>query len=113
MKHLSYAGDTFVTADDIADAVLEYARALARAGSADTIEIPVRHDDGTPGTAILLVGPASQLAAEDMASDDADADELRDDDLVADLQRRSRGLEYPAAVVGDDPPPSPLEDFDL
>lgn len=112
MKHLSYAGDTFVTGDDITAAVLEYARALARAGSADTIEIPVRHDDGTEGTATLLVGPASQLAAEDMASD-ADADELRADELVAELQRRSHGLEYPAARVDDDPPSSPLEDFDL
>jgi hypothetical protein len=98
MKTITYAGESFVTGDEIALAVLDYARALARSGSADTVEIPVRTGAGDITVATLLIGPASQIVAED---DQDPGDELRDDEVVAELSRRSRATESPAAAVDD------------
>ena len=65
MERIYYAGDQFLTGTDIARALVGYAAALARRGSAAAIEIPVRHaTDGQAGTVNFLVGPASQLVTE-------------------------------------------------
>jgi hypothetical protein len=98
MKTITYAGESFVTGDEIALAVLEYARALARSGTADTVDIPVRNAAGDVVVATLLIGPASQIVAED--GEDS-GDELRDDEVVAELSRRTRATESPAAAVED------------
>jgi len=84
MERIYYAGDRFLTGTDLARALVEYAAALARQGSAGAIEIPVRHADGTVGVVNFLVGPASQLATESI---DGDAgDEIHDEQLVARLR---------------------------
>ena len=61
--------------------------ALARSDSAQTVSIPIRREDGTSARATLLVGPASQLVAEDLEEDEDLGDEIRDDVLVARLSR--------------------------
>src|SRR4030095_8973990 len=62
------AGDHFLTGTEIARALVAYAAALARQGSAGAIEIPVRHEeDGRPGGGNFLGGPASQLVTESVA----------------------------------------------
>lgn len=53
---------SFVTADDIAEALLEYAATLADAQRAATVHVPAVGID-PPGVTVL-VGPASQLMAE-------------------------------------------------
>lgn len=110
MKTITYAGDRFLTGDAIATAVMDYARALARSGDADTVEIPVRDDAGGLTVATLLIGPASQIAAEE--TDDPHG-ELHDEAVVADLAHRSRAAETHAAVIDDaDGPGSLMPDFD-
>jgi hypothetical protein len=89
METIYYANDTLRTGTDISRAVLAYAGALARRNSSATIDIPVRRDDGTVGRANLLLGPASQLVAE--AYTDG-ADEIIDEDLVADLHTHIKKL---------------------
>lgn len=85
MERIYYAGDQFLTGTDIARALVGYAAALARRGSAAAIEIPVRHaDDGRAGVVNFLVGPASQLVTETV--DGADGAEIRDEQLVARLR---------------------------
>lgn len=54
---MSYAGGTFVTSDRIADALLEYAAALANAARASTVDVPVVGE----ARVRMLIGPASQL----------------------------------------------------
>ena len=96
---MTYAGETFLTGDEIADAVLAYARALAERSTAATVEIPIRHEDGTSSQLAILVGPASQIVAEPAGSD---GEEIVDADLVDDLHRRAQATMSPRAAMLDE-----------
>ncbi|MGP3534881.1 hypothetical protein ACTU3I_08820 [Microbacterium sp. RD1] len=100
MKTIVYAGDRLVTGDEVAIATMNYSRALADAGTAATVEIPVIGPDGFRTTAVLLIGPASQIVAE---SGPENMTELIDDDVVAELQELTRRLE-PSAGPETSPP---------
>ncbi len=96
MQRIFYTTESLVTGDEIARALLEYAGALARANTAETVSIPIRRPDGTTIRATLLVGPASQLVSEDLDPDGQE--ELRDDILVAKLTAMTAELGAPRAV---------------
>jgi hypothetical protein len=85
MQIIHYGEATYVTGDDIAHAVIEYAKALARAESSDTIAMPFRRDEGTDGQLELLIGPASQMVLE---RTDTVGGEILDQELVDDIMRR-------------------------
>jgi len=89
MRRIHYVDSSVVTGDAIAAAVLAYARELARADTADTVDIPVLLDEGGYGRAQLLVGPSSQLV---VTESDADQDGVVDEAVVADLDARLRDL---------------------
>ena len=61
MIRLHYADGYLVTADEIAEAVMQYSRALAVKNTSDLVTIPIMEEDGTPAESTLLIGPASQL----------------------------------------------------
>ncbi|HEY8590291.1 MAG TPA: hypothetical protein VIL55_12145 [Naasia sp.] len=63
MKELSYADRHVVTADEIADGVLQYAKALATAHLADTVTMPALGEDGRISTVEMLIGPSSQITS--------------------------------------------------
>ena len=105
MKILTYTGAELMTGDAIADAVLEYCAALADEATAETLEIPVLHADGTRGTASLVVGPASQIVAIDV---DTDFEELIDEETILLLHARTRA-HRPVVHPG---PPQQVADFD-
>ena len=87
MRRVYYSSGSILTGDAIAQAVLEFAEALAKDGRADIIEIPVVLGSGNHGTATLLVGPSSQLASVTEESEIAGpVDEL----LVEDLRHRAQ-----------------------
>ncbi len=90
MERIYYAGDRFLTGTEVARALVEYAAALARQGSAAAIEIPVRHTDGTAGVVNFLVGPASQLVTESLHGDAGE--EIVDEQLVERLQALTADL---------------------
>jgi len=100
VKRVIYAGSEFVTGDDIAGALLGCGQALAEAGEAEAVTVPIRELDGSVGEVTVLIGPASQMVARDADSDD---DELVDDGAVARLNSIQRRLR-PVAVI--DLPPS-------
>ena len=87
MKRISYAGGSFVTGDLIADAVLDYAAVLARAGQADRVTVPGLGGDDRLTEFDLVVGPASQLVAEAV---EFGGDELESRELLDDLRVRER-----------------------
>lgn len=89
MMRIHYAGGSELTGTAIADALLVLAEQLACAGSATTVDIPVRQHDGSIGRSRFLIGPASQMVAETEASR---SDEIRDDALVSELVRRAEEL---------------------
>lgn len=98
MQRIFYSNDSVLTGTEITRALLEYAAALARTGSSETVNIPVRRDDGSGSRATFLLGPASELVAEDVDADEAGGEELRDDILVAKLKAMTTELSAPRAV---------------
>ncbi|MFH8250854.1 hypothetical protein ACH3VR_10850 [Microbacterium sp. B2969] len=107
MKVIAYAGGEYVTGDEIAEALLEYSEALAGAGSAAHMEIPIVDAHGQRARAAFLVGPSSQIV---VTPADPGTEELTDQEVVDRLRRLTRSLHpvaYPAAE-GD----MSLEDFD-
>jgi hypothetical protein len=102
MQVITYAGGEFLTGDDIADALLEYSRALGEEDQAQLVQIPVREPDGSQTTARFLIGPASQIVAKAVPSG---VDELVNDEVVARLRRLTRGLSFPEASAVDEQGP--------
>jgi len=109
MERISYAGGVLLTGDAIARAVISYAEALAKRGTAAEVDIPVRRDDGSLGAAQLLLGPASQLVAEAV---ETDLEDPVDDDLVARLRVKTAELSDSRPVF-DDSAASADPDFEL
>ena len=111
MRRISLAGsDVAVTDDRIAALVLEYAKQLGRAGTTDTVDLPVAVDGGAD-EASLLLGPASQIAV--TANDRIHLERVElpaVDAVVSDLRHRIRELtgdqepERPVALHGEDRP---------
>jgi hypothetical protein len=99
MELMHYAGGELMTGDAIAKVVLEYAKALAMNDSSDEVVIPIRREDGSLGTAQLLIGPASQLVAETIPTD---LDDVRDDELVQQLQQKAARLADPRPIIDED-----------
>jgi len=95
MMTLHYTGDTVLLDDDVCDAVLRYAQALADAQSSDVVAVPMRTPDGEQDVVEFLLGPSSQLYATHAA---ADVREKRHPEVVDDLDRRTQLL-HPTAVV--------------
>ena len=64
MKDILIEGHRILTTDDIADAVLAYARVLLERGTADIVEFPSIHD-GSPTLCSLLIGGSGVMAVVD------------------------------------------------
>ena len=89
MRRIVYAGTVFYTGDEVAEALLEYGRALARHGIADTVFVPGRTAQGDVDDVELLLGPASQIVSEPV---DLIGPELTSPELVADLGAKTAEL---------------------
>lgn len=64
---IRYGGDDYLTADAVAEAVLDYAVALGALGLMGVAELPVWLGDGSVGTARLVVGKDLPIAAASVA----------------------------------------------
>lgn len=73
MKLVSYAGQQLITTDDVADALVELAAAIAREGETEALHIPVVIN-GVKDSADLLVGVGNDLLVGPQTSDGADPD---------------------------------------
>jgi hypothetical protein len=89
MKRIHYAGGSLLTGDDIADALVRLAEALALNNRAAEIHAPALTDRHTVTDVTLLMGPASQMLAE---AEPYDGDELEDRSFVEEMEARVREL---------------------
>lgn len=64
MRMVTFASRSFYTGDDIADALMEYARALAWQGFSDLVTVPARTLMGQTEPVSLLVSPTSEFISE-------------------------------------------------
>lgn len=90
-----YAGDEYLTGDEIADALLAYSRALGEDERAEIVGIPVRNEDGSVVTARFLIGPASQIVTKAVPGG---GPELQDPELVHRLRQLTQGVEAPTGA---------------
>ena len=98
MREVIYAGGSFITSDEVADALIEYAAALANAERAATIHVPAAVRPGQPDDVTILVGPSSQLMAQAVESHgEADPDAA---EFLSSVAARMRQLEPPSIVLG-------------
>jgi hypothetical protein len=111
MHRVQYAGGSVLTGDAIANALLEYAAALARNATSATVEIPVREADGKRGVAQVLIGPASQLVS---THEPGTTDDIEDDELVESFALATRRL-APAngSPIVEGQSSMPRDEFDL
>ena len=79
MKRLHQAGGSVLTGDALADAVLDYARALGNRKLIDVVDIPVINETGEHAHAKILVGSGIQLMS---VSASSMSPELLDQDAV-------------------------------
>jgi hypothetical protein len=108
MKRIFYAGGSIVTGDRTAQAVAQYAEALAMRENSAMVDIPVLVGTGETGRAQLLIGPASQLAVVPEPGDDAGPD---DDAIIDDLEKQTAALSSPHPRSGDFDI-NPLDEYD-
>jgi hypothetical protein len=83
MKRIHYASGSLLTGDDIADVLVRYAAALAETGSAADVHAPAVVA-GERGEVVMLLGPASQILAE---NEPWDGEELEDPAFVARIEQ--------------------------
>jgi len=104
MRRIRYAGGTFITGDEAAAAVCDFAAALANAGRAAALDVPAVDEDGVPVDVEIVVGPASQVLSERLRSDLAAPDT---EAFVREVRREIELLTWHPA------PASPLGDWDV
>jgi hypothetical protein len=102
MERIHYAGSSFVTGDQIAHALIDYAHYLTAYNKSASVDIPVRRADGTLGHANFLLGPTSQLVSVS-EPDPGPLGEVVDDRLVASLRELSvvQPIARPRAVMSE------------
>ena len=98
MRRLYYAGGQIVVDDRTCKAVLRYSRALAIANRSDVVTVPYVTEGGGAAYAHLLIGPASQIYSVPVLSP---SDEAYDEEMVRDLETRTRDL-YPSTPAWPD-----------
>ncbi len=108
MKRIYYAGTSMVTGDRLAAALLGYAQALASNRSSTSIEMPVLLADGSPGIALVVLGPASEIVAMPAPAGDAVVGEIVDDALEARLLMLTRELGSPSPRESGSEPVAPI-----
>lgn len=90
MRKLYYAGGSIIISDQVSKAVLRYARALSRSGTADFVILPAFTEDFGKGVAHILIGPASQMMSVPTAEFEID---LADAHMVETLESRTLQLQ--------------------
>ena len=99
MRKLHYAGGSVTISDQVCKAILRYARALAKAETADLVVFPGLTGDNRLGAAHILIGPSSQLLS--VPVEDLDLD-LADSRMVEILESRTKSLDPDRPEWGQD-----------
>jgi hypothetical protein len=68
MKRVVYGGESFITSDDGAEALLDFAASAAMLRFAEVVGMPSVRADGGIALVRLVIGPSSQLIASPVES---------------------------------------------
>jgi hypothetical protein len=96
VKRISYGETSWFIGDDAADAVLDYAVELARHESAASVDLVVLDAAGAEQAVRFLLGPATMMMAETMASSFPEPDNAAS---VTAMGERVEALVHPPNVA--------------
>ena len=100
MKLLVNRLGSYLTGDDLADAVLNYGLALARQRQLDLVDVPYRRNDGAIARVRMTVGWRSDTTSVEIASSrEAHDDELVEPDTTLAMYDKASSIDAPAAAV--------------
>jgi len=88
MKRLHIGGSSLLTGDALADAVLDYASALARSGGVEVVDLPIVDESGEPHDARIVLTPTTVIWSRTITAIEGEEDPV-DDDLVRFLRERA------------------------
>ena len=109
MKHVMYAEKSLLMDDESADALIEYAAAVAECGGGDTVHLHAVGDDGNEVTVTFLLNSATVLIVETAT---AKITTLDNDEAVASMRRKIERLRNPPPAQAETPTGLPDYDFD-
>ena len=69
MKRVAYGGESFITGNDAADALLEFATSAAMNNVAEVVRMPSVRPDGVVIVIELVIGPSSELITSPVESE--------------------------------------------
>jgi len=95
MKQVKFDEKSLLMGDDAADSLIEYGRALAETGQADSVTLRAIGEDGNTVDATLLLSSSSILMVESTLST---AEPPKNDEAVRYLRERTDALLRPPAV---------------
>lgn len=95
MKQVKFAEKSLLMGDDAADSLIEYGRALAETGQADSVTLRAIGADGNTVDATLLLSASSILMVE---STNSAVDPPENDEVVRYLRERTDALMRPPAL---------------
>lgn len=98
---LTYAEATWLVGDEAALAIVDYAVALGRSGSADSIEFKALGPQGQAELVTFLIGPATMMTVE---STDSLLDEPDNMKAIATIRERLARIQPPSPVPSSDRP---------
>ncbi|QNE47002.1 hypothetical protein F1C58_08885 [Glaciihabitans sp. INWT7] len=61
MQRVSYGGESFITSDDGAAALLDFAASAAMSAVGEVVSLPIVLEDGRVVSVRLVIGPSSEL----------------------------------------------------
>ena len=103
MKHLTYADKSLLIDDATADALLEYAALLARAGDADSVSVSAYSADGQTVEATLLLDAGAPIMIETTHSTMSEPD---NEPAQAYLQEQIALRSAPPSIASEDRHPT-------
>jgi hypothetical protein len=74
MKRVLYGGESFVTSDDGAAALLEFAASAAMSGIGEVVTLPSVLADGRVVSVSVVIGPSSELMTTPIETSQAEPD---------------------------------------
>lgn len=96
MKKISYSGESFLTTDGAADALLELVVALPDGHDSELIKLPAVNSDGDEMVVHMVVGPHSELIS---VPNESSADEPDTIEAVAYLRGRVETMTTPSEAT--------------
>lgn len=109
MKHVMYAEKSLLMDDESADALIDYAAAVAASGGGDTVRLHAVGDDGNEVTVTFLLNSATVLIVETAT---AKIVTLDNDETVSAIHRKIQRLRNPPPASSETPDGVPDYDFD-